>query len=89
MVSETNFHMVKNFNFKPEHFGVLNEKEIQTIKNHFKIEERNNTELQNLRDFVVLYYSTINKVHDIYTSDLVSGIVGVIDDEKWNRGMVI
>lgn len=88
MITKTNFHMLREFNMKPEHFGVLNGNEVEQIRNHFQLEERSNIDLQNLRDFVVMFYS--GKTRDnIEMYDRMSGIVGVIDKEKWNRGMEV
>ena len=88
MITESNFYMLRNFQFKPERFGVLTGDEVKIIQDHFKIKERSNIDLQNLRDFVVMYYA--NKTRDsLEVSDLMSGIVGVIDQEKFNRGMEV
>ena len=91
MITKTNFHMLREFKMKPKHFGVLNSDEVKQIRNHFQIEERTNIDLQNFRDFVVMYYSRITNddIVDMERHDLMSGITGVIDDEKWNRGMEV
>ncbi len=88
MITESNFHMLRNFQFKPKSFGFLTGEEVEIIRDHFKIKERSNIDLQNLRDFVVMYYA--NKTRDsLEVSDLMSGIVGVIDQEKFSRGMEV
>ena len=88
MVMKSNFQMLREFkNFKPQSFGFLTSEEMDKIKNHFAIKERSNVELQNLRDFVVMYYSETAK--SLEDSDVMSGIVGVIDLEKVNRGMEV
>lgn len=88
MVTKTNFHMLRDLNFKPKNFGVLSGDEVEILKEYFQIDERSNIELQNLRDFVVMYFSE-KKRDDFETYDLMSGIVGVIDAEKWKRGMEV
>ena len=89
MITKTHFHMLREFKMKPKHFGVLNSDEVKQIRDHFQIEERSNVDLQNLRDFVALHYGrlTNNDMTDMEKYDLISGIIGVIDDEKWNRGL--
>ena len=83
---ETNYMMLRNFkDFKPKRAGVLNGDEVREIRRHFRIGGRSNIGLQNLRDFVVLYYSK-SKPGDM---DIMSGIVGVIDEEKIKRGMEV
>lgn len=87
----SNFQMLRTFDFKPAQYGVLNSAEVAQITEHFLIKDRSNIELQNLRDFVVMFYS--RKIdHDgnaLELSDIMSGICGVIDSEKWNRGMEV
>ena len=88
MVTETNFHMLRNLKFKPKNFGVLSRDEVDILKEHFQMDERSNIDLQNLRDFVVMYFSGKTR-DDLEAYDLMSGIIGVIDEEKWIRGMEI
>lgn len=93
---DTNFHMIRTFEYNPKHFGVCNGDEVKQIEKHFKLNERSDVELQNLRDFVVLCYSEMSqKLREkddkeymkIY--DTMSAITGVIDNHKWNRGMEV
>ena len=86
---KTNFQMIRDFrNFKPEECGILSGKEVTEIEVNFEIKNRSDLDLQNLRDFIVLYYST--KYRDDYDQwDIMSGICGVIDREKFRRGMEI
>ena len=87
MIVKTNFTMLREFSdFKPRSFGFLDGNEVERIRNQFQIAERSDLDLQNLRDFVVLYYS---KKRDIENADIMSGIVGVIDQEKVNRGLEV
>lgn len=88
MITKTNFHMLRELNFKAESFGVLSGKEVEYLKNYFQLEERSDVELQNLRDFVVMYFA--GKTRDDFAMyDLMSGIIGVIDQVKWERGMEV
>ena len=92
MIVKSNFTMLREFSdFKPKHFGFLYEDEVKQIRDQFQIDERSDVDLQNLRDFVVLYYSE-KMSHErggIKTGDIMSGIVGVIDQEKVNRGLEV
>ena len=87
MIVKTNFTMLREFSdFKPRSFGFLDGNEVERIRNQFQIAERSDLDLQNLRDFVVLYYS---EKRDIENADILSGIVGVIDQEKVNRRLEV
>lgn len=89
MVDKSNFRMLREFkDFTPKQFGILDGSEVNQIRKHFQIDGRSNIELQNLRDFVVMYYSEMTKT-DWHIADVMSGIVGVIDQEKWHRGMEV
>lgn len=92
MIEKSNFQMIKDFgDFKPEKFGLLKPNEVVKIKRHFQIDERTDMELQNLRDFVVLFFSNLHTREEDHIGylDIMSAIVGVIDDEKINRGMEV
>lgn len=91
---DTNFQMLRTFKYEPDAFGFCTPDEVRQIKDHFKIKERSNVELQNLRDFVVMYYdflrnemSTRDAIFAL--SDALSAITGVIDNEKYHRGMEV
>lgn len=92
MIVKSNFTMLREFSdFKPKSFGFLDGNEVERIRNQFQIAERSDLDLQNLRDFVVLYYSE-KMSHErggIRTGDIMSGIVGVIDHEKVSRGLEV
>lgn len=86
----TNYQMIKAFSdWTPNKTGWVNEDEIKTINEHFKLKERTDTELQNLRDFIVLYYSTHKTNRLFIQMDILSALTGVIDIEKVNRGMEV
>lgn len=85
---KSNYQMLREFkDFIPQNFGFLTGEEVDKIKTHFAITERSDIELQNLRDFVVMYYGQIIK--SMKNADVMSGIVGVIDAEKVRRGMAV
>ena len=92
MIVKSNFTMLREFSdFKPKWFGILDGNEVKEIRNHFQLAERSDVDLQNLRDFVVLYYSE-KMSHErgaVRTGDIMSGIVGVIDHEKASRGLEV
>ena len=94
---KTNFHMLREFEYHPEHFGWCNAKEVENIVEHFQLKERSDVELQNLRDFVVMYYTCVaerpkldgDSQHVLELQDTMSAITGVIDEEKFRRGMEV
>jgi len=94
---DTNFQMVRTFKYEPENEGFCTAEEVKLIENHFKIKERSDVELQNLRDFIVMWYSRIEdkaleegRRDDFYKlSDTLSAITGVIDHNKFHRGMEV
>lgn len=86
---KSNFQMLRDFRtFKPKHFGWLDGNEVTRIQRHFKLKERSDVGLQNLRDFVVLYFANKER-SDLTSADIMSGIVGVIDQEKYERGLEV
>ena len=91
---KTNYQMLMELKeFKPYRQGVLNNTEVTMLKAVLRLDERSDVELQNLRDFVVMYYGM--KIENATPKDrmtqidIMSGICGVIDNEKWNRGMEV
>lgn len=94
---KTNFHMLREFEYNPENFGWCTEKEVENIVKHFQLKERSDVELQNLRDFVVMYYADQIEAarpkgirgYVMELQDTMSAITGVIDQEKFERGMEI
>lgn len=66
---KTNYQMLLDFEpFKFRKWGFINKNETEIVKKNFKIEERTDIELQNLRDFVVMYY-TMKEKEDIAFND--------------------
>ena len=94
---DTNFHMLRSFVYNPEHKGWCTDREVKQIENHFHIKERTDTELQNLRDFAVMYYSERSRIarekgndkESWNIMDTMSAVTGIIDHHKFNRGMEV
>lgn len=89
---KSNYQMLLSIKeWKPKHFGFLSVDEIKYLKDVFKIADRTDNELQNLRDFVVMYYTLKHYEKPITRTngDVMSAICGVIDGEKMERGMEI
>ena len=95
---KTNFHMLRTFEYNPENYGFCTVDEVKQIEDHFCIKERSDVELQNLRDFVVMYYHDLGhkklveedrNTEYLKIMDTVSAITGVIDHNKWERGMEV
>ena len=67
--------------------------EVKKIKEHFQLEKRTDIDLQNFRDFAVMYYGRTNKGEDdridMKSMDAMSAITGVVDMIKWERGMEV
>jgi len=96
MIDKTNYQMVRTYEHNPKEWGILSADEIDKIEKHFKIRERSDIELQNLRDFIAMYYhiemheQLADDKHEYFRlSDTLSAITGVIDREKVNRGMEV
>ena len=93
---KSNYQMLVSFkDWTPNNIGWVNNDEIDTINEHFKIKERSSVELQNLRDFVVMYYGikadneNLTPKERFIQMDIMSAITGVIDIEKNRRGMEV
>lgn len=103
---KTNYQMLLDFEpFNFQNKGWINRTETAIIKKNFKVEERTDIDLQNLRDFVVMFYSIKVKEQIVFNDSLkekdrksdntfelmnkMSAIVAVIDEEKFIRGLDI
>lgn len=92
---KSNFQMLKEFEyFIPKNEGFLEKDEVELIRKHFQIAERSDIELQNLRDFVVMYFMKMipdpeTGVGRMFMLDVMSGLTGVIDVEKSKRGLPV
>lgn len=90
---KSNYQMLLSIKeWKPKYFGFLLADEVKYLRDVFEIADRTDNELQNLRDFVVMYYSLkfyTDKKDKLSNNDVMSAICGVIDGEKMERGMEI
>jgi len=94
---ETNFQMLKKFKYNPPNRGFCTSEDMNMIVDHFHLKERSDVELQNLRDFVVLFYSEReDRAHDkkemdeyMQLIDEMSALTGVIDFVKAERGLEV
>lgn len=99
MTTKTDYHSIMELKkqYKPCNRGFVNQYEVNQIETVLEIKERNDIELQNVRDMAVMLYSswaerkrTAGAVEDsIDLMDMMSGICCVIDQEKFKRGMEI
>ena len=87
---QSNYLMLREFvpGFSPKNHGILLQNEIEEIETALHIKDRNLMSLQNLRDFVVMYFDILEEKSDDRrkTMDIMSGIVSVIDGAKISLG---
>lgn len=94
MITETNFQMLRQLNkeFVPKRKGIVDMDEIYFIDKNLHLNERNILDLRNLRDFTVMYFSSLMKNYEydfkasLSLSDKRSAIVSVIDNKIFNKG---
>lgn len=96
MIEKTNFQMLSEIveTYSPADFLITSKEEVDMLKSHFHMDEMDVLALHNLRDFVVLYYSSllVNKELEdrrSFYSSAMSSIVAVIDNVLWNRGIEV
>lgn len=78
----TNFQMVVDFkDYMPAQRGFTSNEEMQRIAEHFHLAEMTALELQNLRDFVVLWY---RGEHMSDKFEAMLSITAVIDHYKYS-----
>lgn len=86
---DTNFQMVKkldsDWRATPHTNGVVTMSEIYLINKLLCLDEMDILQLRNLRDFIVLYFSSKEGVN-LETMDEMSAFVSVIDNKIWNKG---
>lgn len=74
--------MVRDFSdYMPERRGFTSNEEMQRIAEHFGLAEMTALELQNLRDFVVLFYSNEEMLEKFQA---MMSITAVIDHYKYS-----
>ncbi len=79
--------------FHPKERGFIDGDEVEMIRDYLEIKYTSNEELRHLRNSCVVYFSHKEKDETGRTTledmDKMSGIVCVIDHEKWSRGMEV
>ena len=74
--------MVREFaDYMPQEKHITSREEIEKISRHFNLEEMSALELQNLRDFVVLFYTSNENLFD--KREAMYSITAVIDMFKY------
>ena len=97
MTTKTDFHVIKELKekFTPVQRGIVAADEVKMIREMLELDWRNNIELQNVRDMVVMLYSQWsgsqrqkdNILAAMQMMDAMSAITHVIDIEKSKRGL--
>lgn len=79
----TNFQMVREFTeYMPKDRHITSIDEIHQIEEHFGLSEMTKLELQNLRDFVVLFYTSYEHLEN--KREAMYSITAVIDRHIYN-----
>lgn len=99
MTTKTDFHAIKELKEKytPEQRGVVTADEVKMIREMLELDQRNDIELQNIRDTAVMMYShwadsqqqKDNIPAATQLMDAMSAITHVIDVEKSTRGLPV
>ncbi len=97
MTSKTDYHAIMELKrvYAPAVRGIVTADEEQLIRETLEINSRNNIELQNIRDMVVMMYSrwagSPKKADNISSIakvlDSMSAICCIVDQEKSKRGL--
>lgn len=83
-MENTNFQNLKDLlkSYVPKTFGIATGEECELIKSRLRLEGMEVTDLRNLRDFVVLFFSRKNEGKPgMMEMDQMSAITAVIDEE--------
>ena len=87
---KTNFQMVKELNKKYDEMdhtnGIVTMKEIYLINEVLCLDEMDELQLRNLRDFIVLFFSRETNEDRFEKMDKVSAFTCVIDNKLVNKG---
>ena len=99
MTTNTDFHAIKALKEKytPAQRGIVTADETKLIREMLELGHRNNIELQNIRDTVVMLYSQWsgsqrqkdNIPAAMQMMDAMSAITHIIDIEKSKRGLPV
>lgn len=88
-MKNTNFQNLRELlkRYMPNSFGIATVEECSLIKDSLQLEGMEIIDLQNLRDFVVLFFSRKNEDKlDMADMDRMSAITAVIDKEIIEKG---
>lgn len=99
MTTKTDFHSIKELKEKytPAQQGIVNATEAELIREVLEIPARNDIELQNARDMVVMLYAQWAESQRqkgsasaaMQLMDAMSAITHIVDMEKSERGLPI
>lgn len=99
MTTKTDFHAIKELKEKytPAQRGIVTADETKLIREMLELDQRNNIELQNVCDTVVMLYSQWSDSQQqkdnipaaTQMMDAMSAITHVIDMEKSTRGLPV
>lgn len=99
MTTKTDFHSIKELKEKytPVQRGIVSRIEAETIQEVLELGQRNDIELQNIRDVAVMLYSRWadtqreknNTPASMELMDTMSAVCAVIDEEKFKRGLPV
>lgn len=84
---DTNFMMVRKLdNWTPENGRIITMPEIYHVNRTLCLDEMDELQLRNLRDFVVMYYGLkdYDPREDLRHLDKMSAITSVIDNKLYN-----
>ena len=87
---KTNYLMLKELlkDFKPKQMGISTGEEVNKITEILHLSEMDALQLNNMRDFVVLFLGRSNPI-DITKMDILSAITGVIDHMLLSKGEIV
>lgn len=96
MTTKTDYHMILELRSKytPTQRCIVTAAEAELIRETLEINSRNNIELQNVRDMVVMLYGqwghVLQQKDDAPAAmDAMSAITHIIDQEKIKRGLPV
>ena len=99
MTTKTDYHAIMELkeSYTPTQRGIVTTDEVKMIRKVLELDQRNNIELQNIRDTTVMLYSqwsdSQRQKDNIPTAmqmmDAMSAITHVIDMEKSARGLPV
>ena len=99
MTTKTDYHLITELKsrYTPMQPGIVSTAEVELIREMLEISSRNNIELQNARDMVVMLYGqwadAQRRKEDVpatmQITDAMSAITYVIDMEKVKRGIPV